>query len=255
MHVPVHDTASTARAPRAARLHSPQPRVSRAPTVTAGQICSATSRLLVQRSVAPQLLQALEQAARGLRVGDPLEEDTQMGAVISEDAMRRIQSEVTRAQADGATLLCGGAAPPDELHSASSDRAALGGGYYVRPTILSDVPLGSAAWKEEIFGPVLCVRTFESEDEGIALANDSPYGLGHAIMSADEARCERVAERLEAGTVWINSNQALWPQTPFGGWKASGFGKEWGEAGMHEYLRHKTITRTRAPGYSWAYFA
>ena len=74
-------------------------------------------------------------------------------------------------------------------------------------------------------------------------------------MSADEARCERVAERLEAGTVWINSNQALWPQTPFGGWKASGFGKEWGEAGMHEYLRHKTITRTRAPGYSWVYFA
>ena len=68
-------------------------------------------------------------------------------------------------------------------------------------------------------------------------------------------RCERVAAALDAGTVWINSNQALWPQTPFGGWKASGFGKEWGEAGMHEYLRHKTITRTRAPGYSWSYFA
>ena len=100
---------------------------------------------------------------------------------------------------------------------------------------------------------MLSVRTFASEDEAIALANDSPYGLGHAVMTADATRGERVAQALDAGTVWVNNNQALWPQTPFGGWKASGFGKEWGVAGLHEYLRHKTIT-TAASGHTWDYF-
>lgn len=178
-----------------------------------------------------------------------------MGAVISADAMDRIRTHIERAQADGATIRCGGVAPPDGLGTSGVDGARLDGGYYVQPTILSEVPLSSAAWKEEIFGPVLCVSTFETEDEAVALVNDSPYGLGHAVMSADEARCARVAERLEAGTVWINSNQALWPETPFGGWKASGFGKEWGEAGLHEYLRHKTVTSAKPPGYSWGWFA
>ena len=121
--------------------------------------------------------------------------------------------------------------------------------------MLIDVPLESGAWRDEIFGPVLSVRTFDTEDEALELANDSPYGLAHAVMSADTERCDRVAARLDAGTVWINSSQPLWPQTPFGGWKASGYGKEWGEAGLHEYLRHKTITRTRAGSrFSWNHF-
>ena len=89
------------------------------------------------------------------------------------------------------------------------------------------------------------------EEEAVRLANDSPYGLGHAVLSADEARADRVAAQLDAGNVWVNCNQALWAQTPFGGWKASGFGFEYGEAGLHEYLRHKTVTSARQPGYSW----
>ena len=219
--------------------------------VTAGQICSATSRLLVHESIAPSLLERLRDASCAIRMGDPLLEETQMGALISQGAAERVRSEIERAQHDGSKLLCGGAEPPALGKGVGG--ANLDGGYYVSPTILVDVPLESAAWREEIFGPVLCVRTFASEEEAIALVNDSPYGLGHAVMSADEERCERVAGALEAGTVWINCNQAIWPQTPFGGWKASGFGVEWGEAGMHEYLRHKTITKAAA-GHSWDYY-
>mmetsp|Transcript_14593 Transcript_14593/g.37780 ORF Transcript_14593/g.37780 Transcript_14593/m.37780 type:complete len:407 (-) Transcript_14593:262-1482(-) len=216
--------------------------------VTSGQICSATSRLLVHSSRRAELLDRLRDAALAIMVGDPLDRGTQMGAVISEEAASRIVDAVEQAQADGSELLCGGGSVPSTLP------AELRSGYYVPPTVLVDVPLQSAAWQEELFGPVLCVQTFETEAEAVALANDSPYGLGHAVMSADMQRCERVADLLEAGTVWINSNQALWPHTPFGGWKASGFGKEWGKEGMHEYLRHKTVTSAVRPGYSWGYY-
>jgi betaine-aldehyde dehydrogenase len=218
--------------------------------VCAGQICSATSRLLVQREIAPRLIEALRAATGRVRMGDPLDEGTQLGAMISEDAAIRVLAHVERAHAvDGATLLCGSG------QAAHVGGGALDGGYYVEPTVLVDVPIEAAAWQEEIFGPVLCVRTFDTEEEAVSLANASPYGLGHAVMSADDERCERVAAALEAGTVWINCSQPLFPQTPFGGWKASGFGKEWGEEGMHEYLRHKTITKTsQGTSFSWKYY-
>jgi len=219
--------------------------------VTSGQICSATSRLLVHASKKSELLEALHAKALAIKLGDPLEASTQMGAVISAESASRILAIVQQAQADGSTLLCGGG---DGKGGGGSIPDELAGGYYVQPTILTDVPLASAAWREEIFGPVLCVQTFETEADAVALANDSPYGLAHAVMSSDAARCERVAAQLEAGTVWMNCNQPLWPVTPFGGWKASGFGKEWGAAGMHEYLRHKTVTGAVQPGYSWAYY-
>ena len=221
---------------------------------TAGQICSATSRLLVHESIAPQLIDELKQATEKLRVGDPLDEATQMGAVISESAASRIRSDIDRAQADGATLLCGGSDAPS-LGVSKVDGANLDNGYFVMPTILTEVGHNSAAWKEEIFGPVLCISTFTTEEEAVRLTNDSPYGLGHAVMSADIDRCERVADGLHAGTVWINSNQALWPHTPFGGWKASGFGAEWGAEGLKEYLRYKTVTNAKECGMSWNAFS
>lgn len=132
------------------------------------------------------------------------------------------------------------------------DVPGLGGGFYVQPTVLLEPTprRGGVAWRDEIFGPVLTLATFETEAEAVELANDSPYGLGHAVMSADPVRCERVGARLDAGTVWLNCSQALWPATPFGGWKQSGFGREWGAAGMAEYLKHKTVT-SAPPGYSW----
>ncbi|EOD13602.1 hypothetical protein EMIHUDRAFT_439469 [Emiliania huxleyi CCMP1516] len=209
----------------------------------AGQVCSATSRLLVHESIATELLKALEETTVALRVGDPKAEGTQMGPVISATQRDRIAAAVRKAEGEGVEVLVGGSGPPDV--------PGLEGGYYVKPTILNNVPVGSSAWCEEIFGPVLCVRTFKTEEEAVRLANDSPYGLGHAVLSADEARADRVAAQLDAGNVWVNCNQALWAQTPFGGWKASGFGFEYGEAGLHEYLRHKTVTSARQPGYSW----
>ena len=105
-------------------------------------------------------------------------------------------------------LLCGGSDAPS-LGVSKVDGANLDNGYFVKPTILTEVGHNSAAWKEEIFGPVLCISTFTTEEEAVRLTNDSPYGLGHAVMSADIDRCERVADGLHAGTVWINSNQAL----------------------------------------------
>ena len=209
-------------------------------------------------SIADELIGRLVTAAASIRTGDPLLEETQMGPLVSAQQRTKVLAAIERATSEGnATLLLGGTAPPDGLAS-----AGIEGGYYVRPTILREDPasykLGSTgqspysvSWRDEIFGPVLSVATFETEEEAIALANDSPYGLGHAVMSSDVERCERVGARLDAGTVWHNCSQALWPSTPFGGWKQSGFGREWGAAGMREYVKHKTVTAARTPGYSW----
>ena len=202
----------------------------------AGQVCSATSRLLVHVSVADQLVDALVASARAIRVGDPQSERTQMGPLVSAAQRDNVLSAIRTAEAAGARVLCGGSDAPADVP------AELGGGYYVAPTILADSTGIPEVWRAEIFGPVLCVATFESEEEAVRLANDTEYGLGHAVMSADGERCERVARALDAGTVWVNCNQALTPCTPFGGWKASGFGKECGEAGLLEYVRWKTVT-------------
>eukprot|EP00908_Phaeocystis_cordata_P025756 Transcript_8235.p1 GENE.Transcript_8235~~Transcript_8235.p1 ORF type:complete len:504 (+),score=208.49 Transcript_8235:80-1591(+) len=208
-----------------------------------GQVCSATSRLLVHKPLYEELVARLVEGARKVRTGDPLLEETQMGPIVSAAQKAKVLAAVDAAVAGGAEVLLGGGEAPV---------AGLEGGYYVQPSLLLDrAPrLGGVAWRDEIFGPVLTIATFETEDEAVELANDSPYGLGHAVMSADAARCERVGARLEAGTVWLNCSQAMWPSTPFGGWKQSGFGREWGAAGMREYLKHKTVT-SAPPGYSW----
>lgn len=207
----------------------------------AGQVCSATSRLLVHAPIAPELCAALAEAVGGLRVGDPLLPGTQVGPLISRARRDEVAAAVASAEAEGATVLCGGGGPLAVR--------GLEGGFYLTPVLLADVPAGSAAWRDELFGPVLCVRTFESEGEAVRLANDSAYGLAHAVLSADVERCERVGAALHAGTVWLNCSQLAWPQAPFGGWKRSGFGREYGEAGLDEYLRHKTVASAPA-GYA-----
>jgi betaine-aldehyde dehydrogenase len=211
----------------------------------AGQICSATSRLLIHRPIATRFEAALIDAvARCCVVGDPLSEETRLGPLISAERQASVLASIDAARADGAALLCGGG--PAQV-------PGLDGGWYVQPTILSDVRLDSAAWRDELFGPVLVVGTFETEAEAIAQANDSAYGLAHAVLSADLERCARVADALDAGTVWVNCNQLVLPATPFGGWKRSGFGREYGEAGIEEYLRYKTVTSTPS-GFSCAYY-
>lgn len=212
-----------------------------------GQVCSATSRLLLQESIADEFLQRVATAASRIVVGDPREPSTQMGPVVSAAQHRSVLEAIYQARVDGATLVTGGGVPA-ELPEACE------GGWYIEPTVFSDVKHDSRLWREEVFGPVLAVSSFRTEEEAIAAANDTPYGLANGVMSLDEGRCERVASRLGSGVVWQNCSQVLFPNTPFGGFKASGFGKENGSAALDEYLRQKTIIKAREAGHSWHWY-
>lgn len=197
----------------------------------AGQMCSATSRLLVEKSVAPALLERVVMAARELKMGDPLDAATRMGPLTTRAQFDKVTSYVERGVKEGLRLLIGGGRPNGVDH-----------GWFVAPTIFTDVPTASALWREEIFGPVLCTRTYSSEAEAIALANDTDFGLVATIATGDAARAERVADALEAGHVWINSPQTIFVETSWGGFKGSGIGRELGPWGLDAYLevKHKT---------------
>ncbi len=196
-----------------------------------GQVCSATSRLIVDERLAPALLERLAHESRRIVIGDGLTPGTLLGPLVSEAQHRQVARRVQSAVADGARVLCGGKRPPE-----------LERGYFYEPTVLTDVPVTSSAWAEEIFGPVLCVRTFRTEEEAIALANDSPFGLAAAVMSADSERAERIARQMDAGIVWINCSQPTFTQAPWGGTKKSGIGRELGQWGLDNYLETKQLT-------------
>jgi betaine-aldehyde dehydrogenase len=199
----------------------------------AGQICSATSRVLVADSLADEFLQRLQVRAEGIYVADPFAEDVEMGALINRAQYQRVLGHIQRGIEDGARLLCGGQRPAD-----------LATGYFIRPTVFTDVPLDSALWNEEIFGPVLCVRRFATEDEAIALANDSDFGLVASVVSADADTAERVANALQAGLVWINAPQVIFPQTAWGGYKQSSIGRELGPWGLAAFQEIKHVIRS-----------
>jgi betaine-aldehyde dehydrogenase len=207
-----------------------------------GQVCSATSRLLVEESIAPKLLARLVEEARKISIGDGLSEKTLLGPLVSEGQYQKVMRYIEQGRAEGAKLLTGGARPKH-----------LPRGYFLEPTIFSDVPKHSTIWKEEIFGPVLCVRTFSTEQEAIIESNDSEFGLAAAVMSNDLERCARVANAFEAGIVWINCSQPTFTQAPWGGVKKSGIGRELGQWGLDNYLEVKQITRytTDKP---WAWY-
>lgn len=197
-----------------------------------GQICSATSRLLVERPIYEALLDRLKTAAQQLVVGPGERDGVQMGPLVSAGQKRRVMEGIERGKACGARLVTGGGTPPNRTR-----------GYFVQPTVFADVPLDSWIWREEVFGPVLAVRPFDSEAEAIEVANDSRFGLAGAVMSADLERCDRVAGALRAGVVWINCSQPTFTQLPWGGYKASGIGRELGRHGYEAYLEVKQITR------------
>ncbi|MGI8761561.1 MAG: aldehyde dehydrogenase family protein [Jatrophihabitantaceae bacterium] len=196
----------------------------------AGQSCIAWSRLLVP---ADRLAEATELAAEtigAMKVGDPLDADTEVGPLVSAEAAGRVRGYITKGIEEGARVAVGG---PERL--ADEPR-----GYFVRPTVLTDVRPAMVVAQEEIFGPVLCVMPYRDEEEAIAIANGTPYGLHGAVWSRDEARAMAVARRLDTGMVNING-YGFDPMAPFGGYKQSGVGREMGTAGLQEFLEVKAV--------------
>ncbi|NEI73899.1 aldehyde dehydrogenase family protein [Rhizobium lusitanum] len=197
-----------------------------------GQVCSATSRVLVHQKIYERLLSRLVEETGKIRIGNGLEEGVLLGPLVSKRQYDQVVAAIEGARKAGATIACGGTRPE-----------GFDKGYYLRPTVLTDVPLDSAAWVEEIFGPVVCIRPFESEEEAIELANDSRFGLAAAVMSKDDSRAERVAAAFRAGIVWINCSQPTFTEAPWGGYKESGIGRELGRWGLENYLETKQITK------------
>ncbi|APC17831.1 aldehyde dehydrogenase [Pseudomonas frederiksbergensis] len=198
----------------------------------AGQMCSATSRVLVADEVADEFLLRLTARAEAIRVADPFDPEVEMGALVNQAQYQRVLGHIDRGLSAGARLVCGGDRPADLPH-----------GYFLRPTIFTEVPLDSALWCEEIFGPVLCVRSFATEQEAIELANDSPFGLVASVVSRDAVTAERVANALQAGLVWINAPQVIFPQTAWGGYKQSSLGRELGPWGLQAFQEIKHVIR------------
>ena len=197
-----------------------------------GQVCSATSRVLIQGGLYERLLSRLVEETNRIRIGPGLVEGTLLGPLISARQLDRVLAAVKQARNEGVTVAAGGTVV-DELAP----------GYFVRPTILIDVPTASEAWREEIFGPVVSIRRFKEEAEAVRLANESRFGLAAAVMSEDTERADRVAAALRAGIVWINCSQPTFTQAPWGGYKQSGIGRELGRWGFESYLETKQITR------------
>ncbi len=207
-----------------------------------GEVCSATSRVLVQESIYEKLMERLVEEAGKISIGPGMQDGVLLGPLVSKGQYDKVLRAIENAKADGATIACGGKRPE-----------GFNTGYYVEPTVLTDVPLTSDAWKEEIFGPVVCVCPFKTEEEAIELANDSRFGLAAAVMSADDERAERVASAFRAGIVWVNCSQPTFTEAPWGGYKQSGIGRELGYWGLNNYLETKQITRF-ATGEKWGWY-
>ncbi len=198
-----------------------------------GQVCLGTERVYVQRPIFESFVDALATAAKALRPGDPFDRATTIGPLISEEHRTKVLSYYERARAEGAELVLGGGIP--------SLGNRLDGGSWIEPTIWTGLPETSAVVREEIFGPCCHVAPFDGEDEAVALANDSPYGLATAIWTENLARAHRVASRVEVGITWVNSWFLRDLRTPFGGAKQSGIGREGGVHSMEFYTELRNV--------------
>ncbi|MCA1830596.1 MAG: aldehyde dehydrogenase [Actinomycetota bacterium] len=200
--------------------------------ISSGQVCQAGSRLFVPARLYDEVVDRIATALPQLRVGPTLSWETDLGPLVSQRQLDRVERYVRIGREEGASLACGGHRLTD---------GALREGFYYAPTVLTDVRNDMRIAQEEIFGPVLCVIRYESVDEAIALANDSIFGLAGGVWSRDVPRALAVARRLRAGTVWINDYHMLTTSAPYGGYGRSGLGKELGEAGVLEYVQSKHV--------------
>jgi betaine-aldehyde dehydrogenase len=199
--------------------------------INQGEVCSAGSRVLVQRPIYRKMLDAMVEKAKRITLGDGLDKATKMGPVVSKEQLER----VLRYQDIGkkeAKVAVGGGRPKDK---------ALQRGYFVEPTIFYDVDNSATIAREEIFGPVMAVIPFDDEADALRIANDTPYGLAAAVWSRDIFKCMRMVRRLQAGIVWVNHMQPTYVEAPWGGYKMSGIGRELGPWGAEEYLQVKQV--------------
>lgn len=198
--------------------------------LNSGQVCCATTRLLVQDTLADKFIEQLKARFEGATAayGDPTEPTTQVGPLVDEIQYDRVMDFLEQGKKDGVKVLAGGDRHGDK-------------GFYVQPTILMDPPKDSSVYKDEIFGPILAIKTFKTEEEAIELANDTTYGLAACVFTNDIKRALRVSGELEAGTVAVNKTVLPVMVTPFGGKKQSGNGREGGREGIMQYLESKSI--------------
>jgi aminomuconate-semialdehyde/2-hydroxymuconate-6-semialdehyde dehydrogenase len=199
-----------------------------------GQICLCGSRILVERPAFDAFVERFAAAASSLRIGDPREPDTEQGEVVSREHFEKVLSYIELARREGGSVVAGGgpAEPPN---------ARCRDGWFVRPTVITGLPMSCRTNQEEIFGPVVTVQPFNGEDEAVALANDTRYGLAATLWTRDLGRAHRVAERLQAGIVWVNCWMLRDLRTPFGGMKASGVGREGGDEALRFFTEPKNV--------------
>ncbi|MFE5891059.1 aldehyde dehydrogenase family protein [Streptomyces sp. NPDC056462] len=206
-----------------------------------GQVCSAGSRLLVQDSLHDRFVEAYADRARQIRLGSGLEEGTESGPLSSAEHREKVESYIAIGKEEGARLVAGGTRPDDP---------ALSAGFFLLPTIFADCDRSMRIVQEEVFGPVVTVERFRTEDEAVELANDTRYGLAGGVWTSDASRAQRVAQRLRHGTVWINDFHPYVPQAEWGGFGRSGVGRELGPTGLREYQEAKHIYQNLAPARS-----
>lgn len=197
-----------------------------------GQTCIAGSRLLVQDTVYKEVCDRIAEKARAIRLGNPLDPQTEMGPVANSQQYDRVLGMIASAEKAGARVAAGGKAAEGE---------ALGGGYFIEPTVLVDVEPDLTIAREEVFGPVLCIIPFDTEDRALELANDSDFGLAAGIWTNDLRRAHRMAREVEAGVVWVNTYRASYVGAPFGGTKQSGHGRERSWHALLEYTQPKNV--------------